>query len=95
MRFLRCLLVFLDTQSWCEMDNSSESQAEEASSDDSLDAEEYVISIFRALLEARGICVASIQDELEVHFAGKHLPLCTLNYLKIWYKLHNCPDSER
>ena len=25
MRFLRCLLVFLDTQSWCEMDNSSES----------------------------------------------------------------------
>ena len=66
MRFLRCLLVFLDTQSWCRRDNPSESEAEEASSDDVLaailDAVEYVISIFRA---PRGICVASIQDEVE------------------------------
>ena len=41
------------------------------------------------------MCVASIQDELEdvVHFARKYLSLSTLNYRKIWYKLHNCPDS--
>ena len=34
---LRCLLVFLDTQSWFRRDDPSESEAEEASSDNSLD----------------------------------------------------------
>ena len=39
----------------------------------------------------------SVQDELEdvVDFARKYLPLDTLGYRNIWFKLHTGPDSER
>ncbi len=62
-----------------------------------LDAVEYIISLFCAPLEAKGMCVASVQDELEdvVDFARKYLPLGTMGYRNIWFKLHTCPDSER
>ena len=62
-----------------------------------MDAVEYIISLFRAPLEAKGMCAASVQDELEdvVDFARKYLPLGTLGYRNIWFKLHTCPDSER
>lgn len=51
----------------------------------------------RAPLESKGMCIASIQDELEevVDYARKFLPLGTLSYRKIWFKLHTCPDSEK
>ncbi len=43
---------------------------------------EHIISLFRAPLEAKGMCVASVQDELEdvVDFARKYLPLGTMGY---------------
>ena len=59
-----------------------------------LDAVECVISLFRAPLEARGMCVASVQDELEDVVAIKYLPLGTIGYCSIWFKLHTCPHSE-
>ena len=77
------------------------SDSEEAGGDKSLtsllDVVEYIISLFRAPLEAKGMCAASVQDELEdvVDFARKYLPLGTLGYRNIWFKLHTCPDSER
>ena len=57
----------------------------------------YIISLFRAPLEAKGMCAVSVQDELEdvVDFARKYLPLGTLGYRNIWFKLHTCPDSEK
>ena len=88
-------------QSWIKRDESSMSDSEEAGGDKSLtsllDAVEYIISLFRAPLEAKGMCAASVQDELEdvVDFARKYLPLGTLGYRNIWFKLHTCPDSER
>lgn len=41
--------------------------------------------------------VPSIQDELEevVDYARKYLPLGTLSYKKVWFKLHTCPDSVK
>ncbi len=52
---------------------------------------------FVTLLKTKGMCVASVQDELEdvVDFARKYLPLGIMGYQKIWFKLHTCPDSER
>lgn len=57
-------------------------------------AVEYIISVFRTPLEAKGMCVASIQDEVEdgVSYAQKYLQI---GYRKIWYKLHTSPDSSR
>ena len=101
IQLLRSILVFLETQSW-------QSRFSEDSSDDDgmldLDdfaevraAVEYIISIFRIPLEAKGMCVASIQDEVEdvVSCARKYLPIGSENYRKIWYKLHTSPDSSR
>lgn len=62
-----------------------------------LDAVEYIISLFLAQLEAKGMCVAAMQDKLEdvVNYARKYLPLATLGYHKIWFKLYTCPDSRK
>ena len=61
--------------------------------DDFAEAVEYLISIFHIPLEAKGMCVASIQDEVEdvVSYARKYLPIGS----EIWYKLHTSPDSSR
>ena len=59
-------------------------------------AVEYIISILHIPLEAKGMCVASIQDEVEdVSYARKYLPIGSENYHKIWYKLHTSPDHRR
>lgn len=57
----------------------------------------YIISIFCIPLEAKGMCVASIQDEREgvVSYGRKYLPIGSENYRKIWYKLLMSPDSGR
>ncbi len=101
LRFLRCVLIFLDTQCWVQKNESNVADPEESGEDKSLssllDAVEHIISLFRAPLEAKGMCVASVQDELKdvVDFARKYLPLGTMGYRNIWFKLHTCPDPER
>ena len=72
-KLLRSILVFLGTQSWQESFSEDTHDDEVLESVDlSLDdfaqvraAVEYIISIFRIPLEAKGMCVASIQDEVE------------------------------
>ena len=57
---LRASLSFLETQSWQEKDTESE--------DDMADIRASVqclVSHFRTPLESRGVCIVSIQDELE------------------------------
>lgn len=103
MQLLRSILVFLETQSWCRKEDPPGPESEEIGiAEDSgivaiLQAVEHIISIFRAPLEAKGMCVASIQDELEevVDYARKYLPIGTVSYRKIWFKLHTCPDSVK
>ena len=43
------------------------------------------------------MCIATIQDEVEevVDYARKYLPIGTICYRKIWFKIHTCPNSER
>ena len=49
--------------------------------DDFAEAVEYLISIFHIPLETKGMCVASIQDEMLYPMQG----IGSENYHKIWY----------
>ena len=95
LQLLRSILVFVETQSWFQKsDHSSEDDG-----DDGLlevrEAVEYITSVCRAPLEAKGLCDPSmLQDEVDevVGYARKYLPIGTESYCKIWY---TCPDSHR
>lgn len=60
-------------------------------------AVEYILSVFRVPLEAKGACRVSIRDELEeaVSYARGYLPIPTANYRKVWFQLHTCRDSNK
>jgi len=88
----QCLVFFcffLDTQCWVQKNESNVADPEEGGEDKSLlsllDAVEHIVSLFHAPLEAKGMCVASVQNELEdvVDFARKYLPLGTMGYQNI------------
>ena len=53
-------------------------------------AVEYLSSHFREPLEAAGVSLASIQDEIEeaVDNARNYLRIGSESYQKIWYRLH-------
>ena len=102
IQLMRAILVFLETQSW----QKSFSEGSSGDHDGMLEpddfaevraAADYIVSFFRIPLEAKGMCAASIQDEVEdvVSYARKYLQISSENYRKIWYKLHTSPDSSR
>ena len=104
IQLMRSILVFLETQSWQKSFSEERSGDHDGMLDPDADdfaevraAVEYIISIFRIPLEAKGMCAASIQDEVEdvISYARKYLPIGSENYRKIWYKLHTSPDSSR
>ena len=93
---LRAVLVFLDTQGW----RLSRSAPEDEEADDLAEireAVEYITSHFREPLEAKGVDLANIQDEVEeiVLYARKYLSIASDGYQKIWYKLHTSPDAGK
>ncbi len=69
MEMLRFILVFLDTQSWVENEDSEADDLSELFA-----AVEYITSHFRQPLEAVSANLASIQDEVEeaVDYARKY-----------------------
>ena len=91
---LRALFAFLVTQNWQERHTGNDSEEDLA---DIRVAVECLISTFRAPLESRGVCMATIQDELQdaIEYARKYLAIGRENYRSIWYKLHTCPDSSK
>ena len=98
MRLLRSILVFLDTRTWAlyERQRLLDDATEQGNMDDIIMATDYILSLFRVLLEAKGACLSSFNDELEdiVGFARKYLNIMTEDYKKVWYKLHATPDSR-
>ena len=100
---MRSVLVFLDTQSWQELDGSlhHKGEEEEEMDDDHLgEIRAAVLSItdlFRAPLEARGVDLTSILDEVEdiVEYARTYLRISTDSYRKVWYQLISSPDSAK
>ena len=95
-KLLRSIIIFLDTRSWAKRSSHSE--------DDELDdrtyikeAMEYILTIFREPLEAKGMSIFSLQDELEevVDFYRQYLDAPGEDYRKVWYKLFTMPDSRK
>ena len=93
---LWAILVLLDTQSWQSSPAGEHSDTEEE--DDLIEireAVEYITSHFREPLEAKGVDLANIQDELEQIIARKYLSIGQEGYQKVWYKLHTAPDASK
>ena len=65
VKILRSILVFIETQRWVQKDGDSDEEKHEIYSGD------FIISIFRAPLEANELCVDVLQDEVHeaVEFA--------------------------
>ena len=90
---MRSILLFLDTQSWQDSDESS--------TDDCLSeikaALLSITDIFRAPLEAKGADLTSILDKIEdiVDYAQTYLRIGSDSYSKVWYKLYSSPDSTK
>ena len=61
LRLLQSFLVFL----WMRRDEPDSSETDQSFFMEILQAVEYLVSLFSAPLEAKGVCIASIQDELE------------------------------
>ena len=95
MQLLQSSLAFLDTQSW------SRSQAGTQTDEDDMAnikrAVEILSSHFREPLEAAGVSLASIYDEIEdiVDYARNYLRIESDSYQKVWYRLHTATDVEK
>ena len=60
-------------------------------------AMENITSAFRVPLEAKGVNLSSLHDEIEevVDHARRYLSIDKVCYQKVWYKLHTSPDSSK
>ena len=100
-KLLRSMIVFLDTRSWAIARSSSHSEDEEMMDIDDRahikEAVEYILTFFREPLEAKGMSVFSLQDELEevVDFYRQYLDTQGQDYRKVWYKLFTAPDARK
>ena len=103
IKLLRALLIFIDTQTWhpAAMDENESEFAESSSGDKSLSevssAVELIATTFREPLEAVGVNLLVLQDQITevVEYARSYLSIETEAYHKVWYKLHVCPDASR
>ena len=96
---LRAIIVFLDTQSWRPRSRSEDSDSDDEEDDLSeiKEAVECITSHFKEPLEAKGVTLANIQDEVEevVPYARKYLSIGKEGYQKVWYNLHTAPDASK
>ena len=95
MKLLRSILVFLDTRSWVSHGTTPHSEPDDGM-EQIITATDYIISLFRVPLEAKGASLSSFNDELEeiVAFGRKYLNIQLEDYKKIWYKLHVTSESK-
>lgn len=58
---------------------------------------EYIVTIFREPLEAKDVCIFSLQDEIDeiVNFYRKYLENQAEDYGKVWYKLYTALDARK
>ena len=109
IKLLWSLLVFLDTQSWAKRshqcstvtDSDNKGKIDDISDDCSLveikKSVEHIATHFRLPLEAKGVSLANLQDEVEedVEYARTYLDINHTEYRKVWYRLHSCPDARK
>ena len=105
-KLLRSLLIFLETQTWVKRstDVSADSLLDDEDTlvtDSSFvevkNAVEHIATHFREPLEAKGLLVFTLPDEVEeiVEYARTYLSISQTPYRKVWYKLCTCPDFNK
>ena len=109
IKLLRSLLIFLETQSWAKRSrqraqpvSENEDEIDDDDGDDSSLVEikesvEHIATHFRVPLEAKGVSLATLQDEVEeaVEYARAYLDIDRTEYRKVWYKMFSCPDARK
>ena len=87
---LRALLVFLETQSWMKRNVTGDESDSDPSLAELTAAIEEISTQFRDPLEAAGVQVSSLHDEIEdaVEYARNYLSVESTHYRKVWYNLH-------
>ena len=95
MKLLRSILIYLDTRSW-SVHRSTCAEPHDPRMKEISTATDYILSLFRAPLEAKGACLSSFNDQLEeiVTYARKYLDTENEDHKKIWYKLHVTSESK-
>ena len=80
-----------------ESDSESESSANDKSLAEVTVAVDLIATTFRELLEAVGVNLLTLQDQITevVEYARNYLSIEMEDYHRVWYKLHVCPDSNR
>ena len=60
-------------------------------------AVEYIVTVFREPLEAKGTCIFALIDEVDevVDFYRKFVKSQGEDYRKVWYKLFTAADSRK
>ena len=97
VRLLRALIAFLDTQSCIKRQFTVGDNWEEDTSLEQVNgAIELLSSNFRNPLEATGVDIPSLHDEMKdvVIFAWEYLSIETTDYRKEWYNLFIYPNSS-
>lgn len=58
---------------------------------------EHIATHFRLPLEAKGVSLVSLQDEVEeaVEYTRTYLDISGTEYRKVRYKLYTCPDARK
>ena len=98
---LRAILLLLDTQNWmpCGCSKQKEVTEDHLNEDECLDeiksSVDTISEFFRLPLEAKGVDLCFILDEVEeaVQYSRKYLNIDKEAYQKVWYRLHTSPDS--
>ena len=97
-KLLRSLLVFLETQSWAKQSTRGRHLVADSYSEDDIQIEEdcslvevqacvdHIATHFRLPLEAKGVSIATLQDEVEeaVEYARTYLDIDRTKYHKVW-----------
>ena len=93
--------MLLDTQNWmpCGCSKQKEVTEDHLNEDECLDeiksSVDTISEFFRIPLEAKGVDLCFILDEVEeaVQYSRKYLNIDKEAYQKVWYRLHTSPDS--
>ena len=93
-------LFFPETQNWAERSrnpNNSDKGIEDCSLGEVKKLVELLTSHFRKPCEAKGITIATFQNEIEdiVDYACKYIDINSSLYQKAWYNLQSCPDASQ
>ena len=107
-KLLRSLRVFLETQTWARRSHAPVAVAESGNEHETVtdkdyslaevkESVEHIATHFRLPLEAKGVSLISLQDEIEeaVEYTRTYLDINCTEYRKVWYKLYSCPDARK